>query len=183
MKKISVLALIMAILVFACFAVSCSKAEPSVSETTLPDIANIELPDYASTMQMINEYEISYAEFMNNATEKVNRTETSGTTLLGNTCNARYTVTETGMYKNVALEVTRDNLLMYDEYFALDDTTMFVARSYLDADNKPHIEKYVSVNGILFFIDEEAQTFTPVIDAAANDFYSDFSQVEELYAP
>ena len=183
MRKIPVFVLTAAVFVSAIFSVSCSKGEPAVSETSLPALEDIVPPDYASTMEMINEYELSYAEFMSNATEKVNRTQTTGSTPLGNECTATYTVTESGMYKNVALEVTRDNILMHDEYFALTDTTMFVARSYLAADNTPHIEKYVAENGILFSIDEETGVFTPVLDAAGNDMYSDFSQLDELYAP
>jgi len=183
MRKKSVFALIAAVSVFACFSASCSKVETLASETSLPALEDIELPDYDSTMEMINEYELSYAEFMSNATESVNRTQTTGSTPLGNECTATYTVTESGMYKNVALEVTRDNILMYDEYFALTDTTMFAARSYLSADGTPHIEKYVAVSGILFSIDEETGTFTPVLDATGNDMYSDFSQLDELYAP
>jgi hypothetical protein len=170
MRKISAIILTLTVALML-FLSACAKEPESV----------IEIPDFTETMNMISEYEGSYALFMNSKGNTVTRYESEGTTPLGLDCTATYTAAPDGMYKNVAIVATRDGSEMHDEYFALNDDTMFVVRSYI-SDGTIHIEKYLCDSGVLFSIDEANSTILPVTDVDSLDLYTDFTELETTYA-
>lgn len=141
-------------------------------------------PDYTELTASITEYEDSYRSFVQEGEGEVAVVTATGTTPLGAQCSSVYTCSSDGRFESCSLTVQRD-VEQHDEYFHISDDMMMFVRSYIDAAGLIVIQKYVTLsNGSqVFYIDDEAQTVTPVTDLSSLDCFVTFDQVRRAYGP
>ncbi|SMC61167.1 hypothetical protein SAMN06296952_1929 [Oscillospiraceae bacterium] len=138
-------------------------------------------PDYTTLTTKIYDYQNSFGDFMNDESNNVYFKTSEGSTPGGNYCTASFLESEDGAFKKCSLEVTRDDVVECDEYFLVDESTVFIARAPISGNDSVYIEKYVIISGTLYQINDELQTVEPVSRPDALDLYLSFSELKSLY--
>ncbi len=139
-------------------------------------------PDYATTLSNFETHQTAYSEFMNAGDGNIFYKQTEGFTPAENYCTATYIESEDGVYMNCDLEIARNDRAEHDEYFRYDDTTMYIVRSYIDPnDSSVSIQKYVVINGTLYFLNSETETVEPVAKPDSLDMFLSFSEIKTLF--
>ena len=59
---------------------------------------------------------------------------------------------------------------------------MYIVRSYIDPnDSSVSIQKYVVINGTLYFLNSETETVEPVAKPDSLDMFLSFSEIKTLF--
>ena len=138
-------------------------------------------PDYTTIKTKIFEYQNSFGDFMNDESNNVYFKTSEGFTPAENYCTASFLESEDGTYQKCSLQVTRDEVVECDEYFLIDDSTMFIARAPMSGYDELYVDQYVVISGTLYQINDEQQTIDPVSRPDALDLYLSFSEIKSLY--
>ena len=145
-------------------------------------------PAYDEVKQKIDVFDEVYANYCYNKQDELQFSRGEGFTPLGNSCYYTYATNIEGTnkadtVKSCTLEITHDDgSMIVDEYFAVDSTTMFIARTTVPADGSlGEVFKYVVVNNDLYEVNEQEATLTAVEKADTLDLYLTFAEIKELY--
>lgn len=139
-------------------------------------------PDYAVTLDTLETYQGGYADFMTAGEGNIFYKHSEGFTPAGNYCESTYLESEDGVYMNCTLEVQRNDRVEYDEYFRVDENTMYFVRSFNDTENGNFsIEKYVVISGTLYYINPETETVDTVSKPDSLDMFLSFSELKTLF--
>ncbi|MCQ2534003.1 MAG: hypothetical protein MJ172_05495 [Clostridia bacterium] len=142
------------------------------------------LPSYDEMHKLTEDYVIAYSNFMLNSTATdVSIYTSEGTTPAGNICSATFIESNDSKYINLVLEVDRQDSFDCDEYYRIDASHIFIARSSIAPDNSIiGIFKYIIIDDVLYRIDEQNQTVTPVDRQDSLDLYLSFEEIITLYS-
>jgi hypothetical protein len=138
-------------------------------------------PDYTTIKNKIYEYQNGFGSYMNDESNGVYFKTSEGTTPGENYCTASFLESEDGTYQKCSLEVTRGDLVECDEYFLIDESTVFIARAPMSGSDEIYVYQYVIIGGTLYEINDAQQTIDPVSRPDALDLYLSFSEVKSLY--
>jgi len=139
-------------------------------------------PDYAATLETFDTYQSGYADFMSAGEGNIFYKQSEGFTPAENYCSSTYIESEDGTYMNCDLEIQRNDRTEHDEYFRIDDSTMYVVRSFIDPETSAvTIDKYVVISGKLFFINPETETVDAVAKPDSLDMFLSFSEIKTLF--
>ncbi len=145
-------------------------------------------PSYEELKAKVDVFDQVYANYWDNNEDELKVLTGEGESPLGNSCYYQYVTNIEGKnkadtVKSCTLYITNDQGESWvDEYFAVDNATLFIARTTVPADNSlGEITKYIYVDNTLYIIDEEESTLTPVEKADTLDLYLTFSDLTELY--
>lgn len=158
----------------------CSEnAMPVISETTV---------SYDELKAKVDAFDEVYAYYCFNKSDELKMYSGEGFTPLGNSCSYVYITNTDGMnpadlVKSCTIDVYHDDgSSVTDEYFAVDASTLFVARTECDSVGAiGTMHKYICYNGTLYEINEADSILVPVDKADTLDMYLDFSDIVELY--
>ena len=138
-------------------------------------------PDYTTVNTQIFEYQNGFGDFMNDESNNVYYKTSEGFTPAENYCTASFLQSEDGTYQKCTLEVTRGEVVECDEYFLINESTVFIARAPMSGTDSIYVEKYLIINGTLYQINDDTQTVDPVSRPDALDLYLSFSEIKSLY--
>lgn len=138
-------------------------------------------PDYTTIKNKIYEYQNAFGDYMNDESNGIYFKQTEGFTPGENYCTATFIESEDGTYQKCSLEVTRDEISECDEYFLIDESTVFIARAPISNDGSTYFYQYVIISGTLYEINDQQQSIDPVSRPDALDLYLSFSEVKSLY--
>lgn len=139
-------------------------------------------PDYAATLETFDTYQSGYADFINAGEGNIFYKQSEGFTPAGNYCESTYIESEDGTYMNCTLEVQRNDRVEHDEYYRVDENTMYFVRSFsAEGSTLFTIEKYVVISGKLYFINPETETVDPVAKPDSLDMFLSFSELKTLF--
>lgn len=141
-------------------------------------------PSYEEVMTTINDFEDTYSNYLRNNQDKLIQINSEGNTPSGVPCSSLYLTTEDKAISSCSLQITYEDRMCIDEYFLINDSTLFIAHS----DNVPtdgtfggELSKYIIIDGTLYLINETEQTVSVVDHPDTLDFYLSFSEITELY--
>ncbi len=137
--------------------------------------------DYNEVTALIKTYEDSYREFVANGEGEVYAVTANGVTPLGASCRSVYTLSSDGAFESCSLTVERE-VEQHDEYFNIGDGIMMFVRSYIDQDGLIVINKYITLGGILYYINDTEQKIEEVTNVTDVDCFVTFDQVRRVYS-
>lgn len=176
MKKLTSLLILFCLIISSVFVfAACAENADIATETTVPE--------FTAIMEKIETMHVGYGNFMNAGEGTVLYKTSDGFTPSETPCFVEYLESEDRVYRLCNLQFANEvSDEVHDEYQYIDDTTLFIVRSYIaNADNSIVIDKYVVLNGVLYSIDEEQGVFVAVEKPDSYDFYLSFSELTSLY--
>lgn len=183
MKKLTCLFLTSVLLVTCAFGItSCSEdATPKIIDTTTS-------VSYDELKAKVDAFDDVYAFYCFNKQEELQMINGEGFTPLGSPCSYSYITNLEGTnaantVKSCTLNVVNDDgSFRVDEYFAVDASTLFVARTDVPQQGAVGtVNKYICYNHTLYEIDETNASLTTVEKPDTLDLYLDFSEIVDLY--
>lgn len=178
--KLLIISLLSVLMIFSIAA--CSE------EAGIPIFSDNDTPTYEELNQKVDVFEQVYGNYWDNHQDELKMLNGEGYTPLGNTCAYTYITNIDGVnkadtVKSCTLYVTDDNGSEHvDEYFAVDKTTLFIARTTVPADGSlGEVTKYFYVNNKLYQVDETEATLNLIEKADTLDLYLSFSDLTDLY--
>ena len=158
------------------FAGCAENADATIEET--------EIPDYATICQQFEDYRQAYSTYRDANDDDVYE-NTDGYTTDEIPCSVRYIEANNGTYKIATLEASREidgnELIVVDEYYAIDENTLFIVRMYSNAAGMMVIEKRVVINNVLYFLDDDAAQLVQETRPDSFDLYLSFDEITSLY--
>lgn len=145
-------------------------------------------PTYEELSQKVGVFQEVYGNYWDNHQDELKILNGEGFTPLGNTCAYSYITNVEGVnkantVKTCTLYVTEDSGAEHvDEYFAIDKTTLFIARTTVPSDGSiGKVTKYFYVDNKLYQVNEEDQSINKIDKADTLDLYLSFKDLTDLY--
>ena len=143
---------------------------------------------YEQLKSKVDLFDEVYAYYCYDNPQELRITNGEDFTPLGSPCSYTYITNIEGTNKadtvkscTITVE-NEDGSSVIDEYFAVDASTLFIARTEIPAGTTlGDVTKYVYVDNALFQIDEKQSTMTEVEKADTLDLYFSFSDMTEKY--
>lgn len=186
MRKITgkITAAILMITFLFCFA-GCSGQRSSEATTT-----TTKAYDYYLLLDTeISEFNSVYTLYMRTHPEEMKIDKGTGKTYNGEECTFTYSTTE--KYKNLTLTKSYSDRMVVDEYFRLDDGSLFMARTTAYSDGTfGLVEKYIVRDNKVLFLNEETKTVDTIADLSTEeeskvmgdkDMFLHFEDIEYVY--
>ncbi|MBO7425592.1 MAG: hypothetical protein J6U23_07915 [Clostridiales bacterium] len=165
------------------FSIASCKEEPAT-----PFFDNSNEPTFEELSQKVEVFEKVYGNYWDNHQDELRVLNGEGYTPLGNTCAYTYVANIDGINKadtirSCTLFVTDDSGDEHvDEYFAVDKSTLFIARTTVPPDGSlGDVTKYFYVGNKLYKANENDSTLEQIDKADTLDLYLSFSDLSELY--
>ena len=162
--------------------VSCSAEEAAIPMLT------DNTPSYEDVKKKIDLFDEVYGNYVYHNQEELKGSSGEGYTPLGNSCVYTYVTNIEGKNKadtvrSCTLEITHDDgSMVVDEYFAVDNQTLFIVRTTNPGDGTfGEVFKYVVLDNTLYEINEKEATLTQVEKADTLDLYLSFAEIKDLY--
>lgn len=183
MKKLTCLFLTSVLLLSCTFGVtSCSEdATPNIIEATTT-------ASYDELKAKVDAFDDVYAFYCYNKQDELRMNSGEGFTTLGSPCFYTYIANIAGTnaadtVKSCTLEVVNDDgSSRIDEYFAVDNSTLFIARTEIEYEGAVgDVVKYICTDHTLYLVDEVNASLSAIEKPDTLDFYLDFSEITELY--
>lgn len=157
------------------------------SEDAAPIITS-QTVTYDELKAKVDVFDDVYAYYCYNQQDQLKITNGEGFTPLGSPCSYTYITNTEGLnkpdtIKSCTFEVNHDDgSANIDEYFSIDASTLFIARTSIPADGSlGTVEKYVIFDNVCYIINEAESTISVIEKPDTLDFYLDFSEIVELY--
>lgn len=166
----------------------CAFSFSACSEDAAPLITTEETVSYAELKARVDAFDDVYVYYCYNKQDELKVFNGEGFSPLGTACEYTYITNTEGMnpantLRSCKLQIVYDDgSFNVDEYFAVDASLLFIARTSVPADGAlGTVIKYLSVDGVLYEINEAESTLTLVEKADTLDLYLSFSELAELY--
>lgn len=170
------------------FSLAGCKGEIS-SEDTSVSADSTEVDSYLLLDTEIKEYNYMYNLYLRSNPDKMQVKKGSTKTPNGEECSFAYTKADT--YKSLALTKNYSDKMVMDEYFRLNDGSLFLARTTTFSDNTfGPVEKYIVRSGKLLFLDPADLKVKTLADLEADgetkimadhDMFLHFEDIEYVY--
>ena len=178
--RLLIVALLSVLMIFS--AVSCRE------EAATPFFNGDNEPTYQELSQKVDVFEQVYGNYLDNHQDEVKILNGEGYTPLGNTCAYTYITNIEGInkadtVKSCTLFVTEDGGAQHvDEYFAVDNSTLFIARTTVPTDGSlGEVTKYFYVDNKLYKANEQESTLEQIDKPDTLDLYLSFKDLTDLY--
>lgn len=163
-------------------------AMTACSEDAAPIIVTSETNSYADLKAKVDVFDNVYAYYCYEKPEELVISNGEGFSPFGSPCSYTYITNIDGVnkadtVKSCTLEITHDDGSMnIDEYFAVDASTLFIARTTIPADGSlGTVTKYIISDNTCYIIHEAESTIEVVEKPDTLDLYLSFSEIVELY--
>ena len=144
--------------------------------------------DYDQLKAKVDVFDEVYAYYCYDNPDELKITNGEDFTPLGTPCSYTYITNIEGTNKADTVKsctitaANDDGSSVMDEYFAVDASTLFIARTrYPSEGSVGEVTKYVYVNNALFEIHEEESTMTQVEQPDTLDLYFSFKDLTDKY--
>ena len=183
MKKKLRLLVVSLLSVLMIFTVASCGEEPAT-----PFFDNANEPTFEELSQKVEVFEKVYGNYWDNHPDELKVLNGEGYTPLGNTCAYTYVsnidgTNKANTIKSCTLFVTEDSGAEHvDEYFAVDKSTLFIARTTVPADGSlGDVTKYFYVDNKLYKANEQDSTLEQIEKPDTLDLYLSFKDLTDLY--